>query len=189
MAWILNLMIKNNTVAAISSRVNCADKLTRSGGPSCSAEILIRACGPFSDYVEGIASSRGRVYARLADLRQPSPPESSSGRCHPSAKRRHRLTPLASRSVTRSAPSGAGTPGNLRQGSQRRVDRRRVRKQVGNFGVKDNNVGTRLESLDVFPADQLPEIRAFILGTKFVSSKLLSLPHRASSLPALRGER
>jgi hypothetical protein len=40
----------------------------------------------------------------------------------------------------RSAPPGAGTLGNLRQGPQRSVDRRRVRKQVGNFGVKDNHV-------------------------------------------------
>ena len=40
----------------------------------------------------------------------------------------------------RSTPSGAGTLGNLRQGPQCSVDRRRVRKQVGNFGVKDNNV-------------------------------------------------
>ena len=40
----------------------------------------------------------------------------------------------------RSTPSGAGTLGNLRQGPQCSVDRRSVRKQVGNFGVKDNNV-------------------------------------------------
>jgi hypothetical protein len=46
---------------------------------------------------------------------------------------------IASSSM-RSAPPGAGTLGNLRQGPQRGVDRRRVRKQVGNFGVKDNHV-------------------------------------------------
>ena len=40
----------------------------------------------------------------------------------------------------RPAPSGAGTFGNLRQGTQSGVDRRRIREQVGNFGVKDNNV-------------------------------------------------
>ena len=46
----------------------------------------------------------------------------------------------ASSSSMRSTPPGAGAPGNLRQGPQRSVDRGRVRKQVGNFGVKDNHV-------------------------------------------------
>jgi hypothetical protein len=49
------------------------------------------------------------------------------------------LRTTASNSM-RSAPSGAGTFGDLRQGPQGSVDRRRIRKQVGNFGVEDNNV-------------------------------------------------
>src|ERR1017187_9044822 len=93
------------------------------------------------------------------------------------------------RSAMRSAPSGAGTLGDLRQGAQRGVHRSRIRKQAGNLGVNDDDVGTRLQSLDVFPAHQRSEIRAFIFGTQFVRGKLLSLPHRASFLPALRGER
>jgi hypothetical protein len=57
----------------------------------------------------------------------------------------------------RSPPSRAGAPGNLRQ-----APHRPVRKHVGNPRRNHHHVRTRSESLDVLPADQRPEIRAFV---------------------------
>jgi hypothetical protein len=87
--------------------------------------------------------------------------------------------------LLRSASPRVGAPGDLCQEPQRGIDRGRVRKQVCHFGVNHYHVRTRSEPLNVFPADQRPEIRAFVFGTKLARSRFLSLPH-IDSLPASR---
>src|ERR1035438_10123045 len=58
---------------------------------------------------------------------------------------------------------------------------------TGMHGVLHYHVRTRPEPVNVLPADQRTEIRAFVFGTNLGSSRFLSLPHIASA-PPLQGE-